>query len=57
MMSLDDRAANRQPDTHTADLGGVEGIEQLPEFLRIHSDASILHVQTNAMIFFPSRSY
>ena len=28
MMSLDDRAADRQPDTHTAAFGRIEGLEQ-----------------------------
>ena len=52
MMSLDDRAADRQPDTHTAAFGGVEGFEQPLEILRIDTDAGILHAQTHMIISF-----
>jgi hypothetical protein len=46
MMLLDDRAADRQPYTHTPALGGVESFEQLLEILAIHTDTGILHAQT-----------
>src|SRR5215813_8365437 len=47
MMSLDDRAADGQPDTHTAALGCVEGFEQLREVLRIDTGPRILHAETH----------
>ena len=49
-MSLDDRAADRQPNTHTAALGGIEGFEQLFEILRTDTDARILHAETHMII-------
>jgi hypothetical protein len=48
-MSLDDPAADRQPDTHTAGFGCVEGIEQPLKILRIHTGAGILHAQTHTI--------
>ena len=51
-MSLDDRAADRQPNTHTAAFGGIEGFEQPLEILRIDTDAGILHAETNMIICF-----
>src|SRR5229473_8331299 len=39
-MSLDDRTADRQPDTHAAALGRVEGIEQLVHALTLDADTS-----------------
>src|ERR1700694_2756245 len=42
-MSLDDRTADRQPDTHAAALGRVERIEQLVHDLTLDADTSIPH--------------
>jgi len=50
MMFLDDRAADRQPNTHPADLGGVEGLEEPPKILRIDADASVLDAEAHAII-------
>jgi hypothetical protein len=43
-MSLDYRAADRQPDTHAAALGRVERIEQLVHALTLDPDTGIPHV-------------
>src|SRR6185436_8991481 len=40
-MSLDDRAADRQPDAHASLLGRVESIEQFVETLTIEAYAGI----------------
>jgi hypothetical protein len=44
-MSLDDRAADKQPDAHAAALRGVEGIEQRVEAFRREADARITTVK------------
>ena len=44
-MSLDDRAADRQPDTHAAGLRRVEGIKELVHALMINAHARIPHGQ------------
>ena len=56
MMSLDDRATDGQPDTHTAALGGVEGFEQPLDILSIDTGAGILHAQTYTVISFSEGS-
>ena len=52
MMPLDDRAADRQPNTHTAAFGGIEGFEQPLEILRIDTGTGILHAQTHTIVSF-----
>src|SRR5215831_9780301 len=52
LMSLDDRAADRQPDPHTAGFGRVKGFEQPLKALRSDTATSILHAQTHATVFF-----
>src|SRR6266446_5567345 len=42
-MSLDDRTADRQPDTHAVALGRVERIEQLVHAPTLDADAGIPH--------------
>ena len=42
-MSLDDRTADRQPDTHAVALGRVERIEQLVHALTLDADTGIPH--------------
>src|SRR5262245_8827896 len=49
LMTLDERAADKQPDAHAADLGRVEGIEQRIEALRGEADAGVAHHQTHAI--------
>ena len=39
-MRLDDRAADRQPHAHAADLGGQEGIEELLALARLDALSS-----------------
>src|SRR5215469_13950164 len=56
MMSLNDRAADGQPDTHATAFGGVEGLEEPPPVLRTDADAGILHAETYAIVFFPPGS-
>jgi hypothetical protein len=51
-MFLDDRAADRQPDTHTAALGSVEGFEQPLKILRIDTAPGIFHAQAKATVLF-----
>src|SRR5919106_3826164 len=46
LMSLDDRAADKQPDAHTTALRGVEGIEQRVPALRRGAHARIAEGQT-----------
>ena len=52
MMSLNDRAADREPDTHTAAFGGIEGLEQPLEILKIDADAGILNAETQVFFSF-----
>jgi len=40
-MSLDDRTADRQPDTHAVAFGRVERIEQLVNALMLDSNTGI----------------
>ena len=42
-MSLDDRTADRQPDTHAAALGRVERVEQLVHALTLDADTGVPH--------------
>jgi hypothetical protein len=42
-MSLDDGAADGEPDTHAAALGCVERIEQLVHALTLDADTRIPH--------------
>src|SRR5882762_9152436 len=44
-MSLDNRAAHRQPDTHPAALRGVKGIEEFVHVLTAEANAGILYGQ------------
>ena len=55
-MSLDDRAADRQPDTHTPALGCIEGFEHPFEILRIDAGPGILRAQTDMIVSFPPGS-
>ena len=50
MMSLDDRAAERQPDTHTPAFRRVEGFEKPLKILRIHTAPGILYTQTHSIV-------
>ena len=52
MMSFDDRAADKQPDPHTATLGGVERFENFLEILRINAGPDILHAEAHAIVCF-----
>src|SRR5512132_945407 len=52
MMPLDDRAADRQPNTHAAALGCVEGVEYSLQIRRIDADPGILHAQTHTIVSF-----
>ena len=52
MMSLDDRAANRQPNAHTAALGCVEGIKKLFHALVIETHTGIPHDQAHKVAVF-----
>src|SRR6185503_18133862 len=45
VMSLDDRAADEQPDAHTATLRGVEGLEYRVLALHREPDAGIANGQ------------
>src|SRR5262249_25083617 len=47
VMSLDDRAADKQSDAHAAALRGAEGIEQRAEALQRQSHTRIAHRQAN----------
>jgi hypothetical protein len=51
-MPLDDRATDRQPNTHATAFGGIEGLEQPLEILRIDTGTGILHAQTHTIISF-----
>ena len=44
-MSLDNRAADRQPDAHAAALGGVERIKKLIYGLPVESRAGVTNRQ------------
>ena len=52
MMSLDDRAANRQPNAHTAALGCVEGIKEPFHVLVIETHTGIPHGQAHKVAVF-----
>src|ERR1700756_3251963 len=56
LMFLDDRAADRQSDTHTAALACVEGFEHPLKILRIDTAPGILHAQTYTIVSFSLRS-
>src|SRR5690349_9757490 len=47
IVSLDDRAADGQPDSHTPDLGGVEHLKKASHGLPVETDACILHAQAH----------
>src|SRR6267143_5468860 len=49
-MSLDNRAAHRQPDTHTAALGRVKGIEGFVHVLTAEANAGIPYGQAHAAV-------
>src|SRR5271163_3491006 len=51
MMTLDNGAANRESDTHTVILGGVERLEEFVGSLRGKSDSRILHRQKHMIIW------
>src|SRR5215467_3006029 len=53
MMSLNDRATERQSDTHTALLRRVEGFEQPLKIFRIDAAPAILHAQSHTIVSFP----
>ena len=48
-MFLDDRAADREPETHAIALRRIEGIEQLVHALRVNAYASIPYACTHAI--------
>ena len=52
-MSLDDRAADEQPDAHAAALRRVEGIEQLVHALTVEPDAGIPDDHTHTVAILP----
>ena len=52
LMSLDDRTAERQPDTHTPVLRRVEGFEQSFKMLGLDTAPGILHAQAYSIVFF-----
>ena len=52
-MSLDDRAADRQPDAHAAALGRVEGIKELVHSLPVDARAGIPHGHAHAIAVLP----
>src|SRR5512133_3963607 len=52
MMLLDDRAADRQADAHTAALGCVEGFENPLKVLRMDASPGISNAQTDFIVSF-----
>src|SRR5579864_8355015 len=50
MMTLDNRTADRQSDSHTFILGRVEGFEKPVCRLRLETDSSIAHAEAHAII-------
>src|SRR4029450_3217763 len=49
VMSLDDRAADGEADTHAVAFCRVEGVEQLAHVLRIDADAGIAHAHAHTI--------
>ena len=56
MMSLDDRAADRETNAHTPTLSCIEGIKKLAHVLRVNSHPGVPHghAHTVAVISFGS---
>ena len=52
-MSLNDRAADRQPDAHAAALRRIEGIKDLVHALTVKAHAGILDGHSHAFTVFP----
>src|ERR1700752_3841402 len=49
-MPLDDRAAHRQPDAHSAALRGVKGVEEFVHVLTAEANAAIPYSQAHAPV-------
>src|SRR5262245_42605710 len=49
MVSVDDRSAHGQPDTHPAALRRIEGVEQLVHAVMIEADARIPYRQAHVI--------
>src|SRR5438876_3920089 len=56
MMSLDDGAADREPDTHAVAFRGVEGVKQLVHAPGIDAHADIPHAHTHTIAVLPFAS-
>ena len=56
-MPLDDRAADRQADSHSVAPGGIEGLEQPLGILRLKSDPRIPHQQGYPAVLAALRSH
>ena len=49
-MSINDRSAYRESDSHPLRLGRVERIEQSCRVLRIEANAGVLHVEAHVIV-------
>src|SRR4051794_8742360 len=56
VMSLDDGAADRKPDTHAVALCRVEGVEQLVHAAGVETHAGIPHAETHTLAVLPLSS-
>src|SRR5271167_4712939 len=55
-MTLDDGPADRESDSHTVILGGVERFEEPVRSLRVKPDSRILYRQAHMIVFIPFSS-
>jgi hypothetical protein len=55
MMAFNDRATDGKPHAHATIFGGVEGVKQLVDALRIDTNSCVLNYDTHRLATVPFR--